>query len=340
VLLGVLPALLWASLLVATADRGAVAYDFHHFFYPQARELIEGRVPATAYPPLATLFYVPFASLPSDLADWVVTATMIGCAAATLVVLGVKDWRCYGAAALWPPVYGAVQTANLSLVLTLAVAVMWRLRTRALPAGALVALMVALKLFLWPLAGWLLVTRRWRAAAVTVGFGVVASVAAWAVVGLGGITDFPALVRGNVQDNDLKPYTLVAVLQQIGAPAAVAYGVCWAVGAAVVGGAVRFARRSQEAESLALFLSAALIVSPIVWEHYLALLLVPVALARPRLSGLWWVPLPLWLVPQVDASLPQKALFFAVALVTVSGVITTQRFAPGLARPRDPLAGT
>ena len=30
------------------------------------------------------------------------------------------------------------------------------------------------------------------------------------------------------------------------------------------------------------------------WLHYLVLLYVPIALARPRLSGLWLLPLALW----------------------------------------------
>ena len=34
--------------------------------------------------------------------------------------------------------------------------------------------------------------------------------------------------------------------------------------------------------------------SPIVWIHYLALLLVPVAVLRPRLSVAWLVPCLMW----------------------------------------------
>ena len=39
-----------------------------------------------------------------------------------------------------------------------------------------------------------------------------------------------------------------------------------------------------------LTLAAALCASPIVWVHYFLLLLVPLALIRPRLSLLWFVP--------------------------------------------------
>ena len=318
VLLGLLPALLWAGLLNNVADRGGLAFDFQEFFYPQARELIEGRTPTTAYPPLTTLFYVPFALLPLGLAEIVVTAAMIACAGATLFILGVRDWRCYGAAALWAPVYGAVQTGNVSLVLALGVAAVWRLRDRALVAGGLVALMVAGKLFLWPLAGWLAATRRWRAAAVMIAIGVVASAAAWAVIDFETVRGFPDLVRANVIHNGTQPYTLVALLRQLGAPQLWAYLASGTVGLAIFVAATRAGRRGYDVASLALFLGAALIVSPIVWSHYLALLLVPVALTRPTFSPLWLAPLPLWVCPPVDAPLPQKVLFLAVGAAIVA----------------------
>ena len=46
--------------------------------------------------------------------------------------------------------------------------------------------------------------------------------------------------------------------------------------------------------ALTLCLAAALAASPIVWMHYFLLLLVPLALIRPRLSPLWLVPFAYW----------------------------------------------
>ena len=43
--------------------------------------------------------------------------------------------------------------------------------------------------------------------------------------------------------------------------------------------------------SLTAAIGAALVLTPILWIHYLVLLVVPLALARPRLSPLWLVPL-------------------------------------------------
>ena len=49
--------------------------------------------------------------------------------------------------------------------------------------------------------------------------------------------------------------------------------------------------RDRDIGALTLCLAAALSASPIVWVHYFLLLLVPLALASPRLSPLWLVPL-------------------------------------------------
>ena len=46
-----------------------------------------------------------------------------------------------------------------------------------------------------------------------------------------------------------------------------------------------------------LALGAALALTPIVWLHYFALLLVVVALMRPRLGLVWFVPLAMVITP-------------------------------------------
>jgi len=45
---------------------------------------------------------------------------------------------------------------------------------------------------------------------------------------------------------------------------------------------------------LAAAVIGAVMVSPIVWGHYYVLLALPIALARPRLSLLWFAPLAFW----------------------------------------------
>ena len=44
----------------------------------------------------------------------------------------------------------------------------------------------------------------------------------------------------------------------------------------------------------------AFVLTPILWLHYLVLLVVPIALARPRLSALWFVPLAMTVFELLD----------------------------------------
>ena len=77
--------------------------------------------------------------------------------------------------------------------------------------------------------------------------------------------------------------------------------------------------------------------SPIVWIHYFLLLLVPLALTRPRLSPLWLLPFvyyPLgesaW--PAGDARKLSIALVATVVLVFVAVVPAARLRVPGLRR--------
>ena len=77
-------------------------------------------------------------------------------------------------------------------------------------------------------------------------------------------------------------------------------------------------------------IAAALALTPIVWLHYFALLLVVVALAQPRLGLLWFVPLALIVTPgsgeptpfETSGRLAIAALTFGLALC---GIIASTR---------------
>ena len=107
-------------------------------------------------------------------------------------------------------------------------------------------------------------------------------------------------------------YTPYALLIDLGASSSVARTVTLAAGTAVL--ALAWRRRS-----LGLFIAAALVVSPIVWRHFFALLIVPVALSRPRFGPAWLVPLAFWFVPgSYNGTTWQTALGLATAAVTVT----------------------
>jgi hypothetical protein len=73
-----------------------------------------------------------------------------------------------------------------------------------------------------------------------------------------------------------------------------------------------------------------------VWLHYLVLLVVPLALARPRFSVLWLLPVVLWASPRAGHGEGVETILPAVVVTLVLAVLLSS-FAP--ARRRAELPG-
>jgi alpha-1,2-mannosyltransferase len=180
--------------------------------------------------------------------------------------------------------------------LLLAVAAAWRWRDRVLEPAAAVAVAIVLKLFLWPLAVWLAVTRRLRAAVAAVAGAVALGLVSWAAIGFAGIGDYAGVLRRLANAESTSSYSVVALGVRAHLPLLGARIIAVLAALALLAAAAWVARderrtvRDRDVATLALALAAALAASPIVWVHYFLLLLVPLALARPRLSLLWFVP--------------------------------------------------
>jgi hypothetical protein len=84
--------------------------------------------------------------------------------------------------------------------------------------------------------------------------------------------------------------------------------------------------KHRERQALFLTIILVLAASPLVWMHYFALLLVPLALERPRISLLWWLPLLMWICPatgRVDSW--QEALVWLVTGTVLLSTTVTSR---------------
>ena len=126
----------------------SLSADFHHEIYPQANEMLEGRNPYPPadfdptvgpnfiWPPLVAYLATPFTALPLGVADIVMLVLGLACMAAALWVVGLRDWRVYGAVALWPQVAGEMRVSHLTAPLCLLLALAWRSRDRRFPPGA------------------------------------------------------------------------------------------------------------------------------------------------------------------------------------------------------------
>ena len=75
------------------------------------------------WPPFVGYVVAPLTLLPATAADFAAAILSLIAFVAALWVVGVRDWRVYGASFLWPPVLGEVRTAHLTLVLCLLLAV-------------------------------------------------------------------------------------------------------------------------------------------------------------------------------------------------------------------------
>ena len=166
-------------------------------------------------------------------------------------------------------------------------ALTWRYRDPIAPAGVALGVALALKFFLWPVLLWLAAVRRTRAALVAA---ALAAASLLLLLPFTSIEDYLRLLRNLSDTFDGLSYTLYALLVDLGAPSSLARAATLAAGAAVL--ALAWRRRS-----LGLFVGAALVLSPIVWRHFFALLVVPLALSRPRFDPVWLVPLAFWFVP-------------------------------------------
>jgi hypothetical protein len=303
--------LCFAVLFAGQLADGLRAFDFQTF-WQSGRDVLHGHspypdaLPAVAqrtafrpfvYPPVAAVLMAPFALLPQAIANVVWVVVGVGSIAGAMWLLDVRDWRCYGAVFGSSPVWSSLVQGAISSVLVLACAALWRFRSRRWVAGALLGGLVALKLYLWPLGVWLLATRRVQASLLGVVVAVTGVAASWAAIGFAGLGDYPQLIgrlSALVGDESYSPY---ALLRALGAPAGSSRLLILVFGGALLAAVVVHGRRpSGERPAYALAVGASLVLSPIVWPHYLTLLIVPLALARRRIAVAWTVPMTLWLV--------------------------------------------
>jgi alpha-1,2-mannosyltransferase len=309
--LGVLPLALAVVFGTVFLSRGPGRSDFWTFWVA-GRTVLHGGNPYPAlaslpdvadkwfapfvYPPVAAYLLAPVAVLPFVLAKVVFLLLNLTAVVLALRLLGVRDWRCYGAAFASPPVIEAAGIGTISIPLLLVVAAAWRWRTHAVRLGLLVACAMTAKLFLWPVWFWLVRARRYRAAAIAVGASLAAVAASWAAIGFAGLRDYPTRLgrlTGLEGPNGYSVYALLRVVGVGGSTAARAGSILGVVGVAV---ALRFVH--GERRTLVALLGVSFLATPILWPHYLVLLFVPIAFVSRRFSWLWLAPVALW----VDAT--------------------------------------
>lgn len=250
------------------------------------------------YPAPAAIALAPLALVGFHTAAAIWSALLIASLLGALWILDVRDWRVLAIVATSAPAVSAVRLGTFTPLLVLLVAIAWRWRDRPWVSGGSIALAISFKLFLWPLVVWLAATRRFAAAAAAAALAAVFTLGAWATIGFRGLADYPELARKLAETFGSEGLSLVALGVHLGLSRSAAAALSWAVGLTLLACVPALARRGEdERTTFSVALVASLALTPIVWLHYFAFLIVSLALARPRLSWPWALLWIFWLIP-------------------------------------------
>jgi hypothetical protein len=323
------------------AAHHSFAVDFNAAFWPAGHRILDGISPyvsadsvlvkrgvAFVYPAPGAIFFAAFAWIPHAAAGVLFTMLSICAALGVLWIVGVRDWRLFGLVLLWPPVISGWQTANLSLLIAFGIAVAWRLRDRPMAVGVVVGLLVSLKVFVWPLGLWLLATRRYAALGWAIASALLANLVAWAVLGFDQLHAYASLVSAVTKAEERTAYTPIAFALRAGASISAAQAIGLILAGLAAGCCFYYGRRTRETSSLLLAVAVCLLATPIVWQHYFALLIVPLAIVRPRLGTIWLLPLALFPCPVTTPSLWQLAVALSVFGLVVVELLRRPRPVP------------
>jgi len=296
--LALLALTVWATLAVAGDTLG---YDFLAY-HAAATRVLDG-LPAYDtsfeaaggfglfyYPPTFIPLVLVFGLLPATAATWAWIGLLLvsfGVGTALLPVTRRTRWLIVLLAAQsWPFVY-AIKLGQVGPLLFLLFAAGWRWMDRPGVLGSSGALGAAVKLQPGLVLVWAALTaRRAAVAAGAVTLGALALVATL-VAGVGSWADF-ALLIGRVSDPITTPHNVTpgAIAFQLGMAPDTASLVQWGAMTIVAGAVVLAALRLPSVPSYLVAVVASQLLSPILWDHYALLLLLPVAWLVSR--GHWW----------------------------------------------------
>lgn len=303
--------------LIIVLDARGWGYDFEAYFLSARRLargdglyqgfMLDGPFSPGMYgyymyaPPLA-VGVLPFTtvSLPVATIAWFgIRVGLLALACAVMPVRSTVKLLVFAVAAFSQPVLVDLSLGNVSLLVVVALAFAWRGLDR--PMGSIAAaLAMSVRPTLGVLVVWWAVRRRWRAVLWTLLAALVLVLVTLPFVGANAYVDYLTVLRNvdqvtGVPNNlDLASTMLRLNLDPIVATAALYAGYALAIGAMIV------SLRHDRDLSFMVTISATLLLAPLLWDHYLASLLLPAAFLAQRgrtwglaLPLLGWLPAPL-----------------------------------------------
>ncbi len=296
---------------VVAAAGSTLGYDYQAYVQAAHRLLdgqrlydpnvdVAGGFAIYLYPPPFALALVPFALLHESVGLWAWLGLLVGAFAVGVALLPVRRevrWVVLLLAGLqWPFLY-TIKLGQVTPLLFLAFAAGWRWRGRPIVLGLALAAGTAMKVQPALLFLWAAMTGRRRAVAAGLAVLVALAVVATLVTGPGAWADYVELLRRvSAPVTTSHNFTPGAIAYQYGASEELATVIQWASVALVVCvTAFAWLRRDDET-SYVVTVVATQMLSPLLWDHYAMVLLIPVALLLERRQ--WWaaaIPLVTWL---------------------------------------------
>jgi hypothetical protein len=246
------------------------------------------------YPPPFAIGFSPIAGLDAEtgaLAWYLLKVGALALAAALLPVRPTTRLLAFGVSAFGFAVVRDLTMGNVSLLLLLALSAGWRWLDR--PAGSIaLGLATAVKGPTGVFLLWFAARRAWRPLAWMVATGLVVIVLSLPFVGLAGYLDYASMLT-NVSDTATASQNRhVAVLAaELGLPATWRWSFLLATWILALG-AVLLSTRRDPSMSYIVTASATLILAPLIWDHYLVVLMLPAAFLFER-GRRWGIVLPL-----------------------------------------------
>ena len=278
------------------------------------------------YSPVLAVALVPAVDVPWETSSTIWFAFHVLALAAACALMPVSRLTrvfAFCIAAFTLPVFKDSVYGNVSTLLVLPAVMGWRWIDRPIGSAA-IAVSTAVRPSMGLLLIWQLLRRRWRAASWTIGFGVllVAMTLPW--VGIEGHRDYLDVLRnlgvpsngsstGGFENRDLG-----GIAMSFGAGAGTTAILRLASVVIAFGAMLLSVRRGREV-SYVITLTASLLAMPLLWDHYLAMLVVPAAFLADR-----WRPFAI-LLP-LCAWLPAISAF--AVMLTLGLLFATDRRSP------------
>jgi len=334
--LPIIAVLMFASGVAATLSVAGdtLGYDFRAYY--QAIERLTSGAPLydmdfTAagafglffYPPIFAILVLPFSLVEIDtaIAVWTGLSVVLFLVGVAVLPVGraVRWWIVLLSGLSFPFVY-AVKLGQVGPVLFLLFAIGWRWMDDPVRLGLSGALGAAVKVQPGVILLWALLTRRFAAVLIGGAALVALAVVATLIAGVQAWDDFATLLR-TVTDPITTPQNLTpgAVAHQLGASTGVAAVIQLASTVAVVATVLAAIRRCTDEASYLIVVIASQLISPILWDHYAMLLLLPVAYLLA--AGRWWaLAIPLvtaWPLVGVTPAIVYPVAFWVALLATL-----------------------